>query len=73
MSCAKRSDGRGGSFEKYEIYIAVVIEYCGDRQSGDQVTVEAVDKDIVLLYLVLDEFTVNGRAVEVVVSDVAFE
>ena len=55
------------------IDIAVVLEGCGDRQAGGEGTTEAVDKDVDLLALVLGEFAVNGRAVEVVASDVAFE
>ena len=55
------------------IDIAVFLEGCGDRQTGGERPAEAVDKDVDLLALVLGEFPVNGRAVEVVASDVAFE
>jgi len=55
------------------IDIAVVLEGCGDRQAGGEGTAEAVDKDVDLLALVFGEFAVNGRAVEVVASDVAFD
>ena len=54
------------------IDIAVVLEGCGDRQAGGERTAEAVDKDVDLLALVLGEFAVNCRAVEVIASDVAF-
>ena len=72
---AERSDGCGGSIEAHEMHIdiAVVLEGCGDRQAGGEGPAEAVDKDVDLLALVLGEFTVNGRAVEVVTSDVAFK
>lgn len=72
---AERSDGCGGSIEAHEMHIdiAVVLEGCGDRQAGGKGTAEAVDKDVDLLALVLCEFAVNCRAVEVVASDVAFE
>ena len=72
---AERSDGCGGSIEAHEMHIdiAVVLEGCGDRQAGGEGTAEAVDKGVDLLALVLGEFTVNGRAVEVVTSDVAFK
>ena len=72
---AERSDGCGGSIEAHEMHIdiAVVLEGCGDRQAGGEGPAEAVDKDVDLLALVLGEFAVNGRAVEVVASDVAFE
>ena len=52
---------------------AVVLEGGGDRQAGCERTAEAVDKDIDLLALVLGKLLVNGSAVEVVASDVAFE
>lgn len=55
------------------IDIAVALECCGDRQAGDEGSAEAVDKDIDLLSLVFGKFTVNGRAVEIVASDIAFE
>ena len=55
------------------IDIAVVLEGCGDRQAGGEGAAEAVDKDVDLLSLVPGEFAVNGRAVEVVASDVAFQ
>ena len=55
------------------IDIAVVLEGCGDREAGGERASETVDKDVDLLSLVLGEFAVNGRAVEVVASDVAFE
>ena len=55
------------------IDIAVVLEGCGDRQAGGEGPAEAVDKDVDLLALVLGEGFVNGRAVEVGTSDVAFE
>ena len=72
---AERSDGCGGSIEAHEMHIdiAVVFEGCGDRQAGGEGPAEAVDKDVDLLSLVLGEFAVNGRAVEVVSSDVSFE
>lgn len=75
VSHAERSDGCGGSIESHEmhIYIAVVLEGCGDRQTRGEETSEAVGKDVALLSLVLGELAVNGRAVEVVASDVAFE
>lgn len=53
--------------------IAVVLESCGDRPAGGEIPAEAVDNDVDLLALVLGEFAVNGRAVEVVASDVALE
>ena len=53
--------------------IAVVLEGCGDRQAGGEGAAEAVYKDVDLLSLVLGEGFVNGRAVEVDASDVAFE
>lgn len=53
--------------------IAVVFEGGGDRQVGGERTAEAADKDVDLLSLVPGEFAVNGRAVEVDASDVAFE
>ena len=52
---------------------AVVLEGGGDRQAGGERTAEAVDKDVDLLALVLGKLLVNGSAVEVVASDVAFE
>ena len=55
------------------IDIAVVLEGCGDRQAGCEGPAEAVDKDVDLLTIVLGESAVNGRAVEVVASNVAFE
>ena len=72
---AERSDGCGGSIESDEMHIdiAVVLEGSGDRQAGGEGTAEAVDKDVDLLTLVFGKFAVNGRAVEVVPSDVAFE
>ncbi len=72
---AERSDGCGGSIEAHEmnIDVAVVLEGCGDRQAGGEGAAEAVDKYVDLLALVPGEFAVNGRAVEVVSSDVAFE
>ena len=75
VSCAERSDSCGGSIESHEMHIdiAVVLEGCGDRQAGGEGTAEAVDKDVDLLALVFGEFAVNGRAVEVVASDVAFD
>ena len=75
VSRAERSDGCGRSLESHEMHIdiAVVLEGCGDRQAGCEGASEAVDKDVDLLSLVLGEFAVNGRAVEVVASDVAFE
>lgn len=51
----------------------MILEGCGNRQVGGEGTAEAVDKDVDLLALVLGEFAVNCRAVEVVASDVAFE
>lgn len=75
MSRTERSDGCGGSIEtdKMHIDIAVVLEGSGDRQTGGEGPAEAVNKDVDLLALVLCEFAVNGRAIEVVASDVAFE
>lgn len=72
---AERGDGCGRSIETHEMHIdiAVVAEGSGDRQAGGERTAEAVDKDVDLLALVLGEFAVNGRAVEVVASDVTFE
>ena len=55
------------------IDIAVVAEGCGDRQAGGERTAEAVDKDVDGLTLVLGKLLVNGRAIEVVPSDVAFK
>lgn len=74
-SRAEGSDGCSGSIETHEVHIdvAVALECCGDRQAGDEGSAEAVDKDIDLLSLVFGKFTVNGRAVEIVASDVAFE
>lgn len=64
----ERCDGCGGSIEAHEMHIdiVVVLEGCGDRQAGDEGPAEAVDEDIDLLSLVLSEFAVNVRAVEVV-------
>lgn len=53
--------------------IAVVFEGGGDRQVGGERTAEAADKYVDTLTLVLCEGFVNGRAVEVDASDVAFE
>ena len=72
---AERSDGCGRGIETHEMHIdiAVVAEGCGDRQAGGEGTAEAVDKDVYLLAIVLGKLAVNGRAVEVVPSDVAFQ
>lgn len=75
MSRAERSDGCGGSIHADEVNadLAVVLESCGDRQAGGERPAEAVNKHVCLLALVLGEGGVNGGAVEVETSDVAFE
>ena len=52
---------------------AMVAESSGDRQPGGERAAEAVDKPVDLLTLIFGKFLVNGRAVEVVPSDVAFK
>ena len=71
----RANDGCCVSIEKHEKHkdFAVILEGCGNRQVGGEGTAEAVDKDVDLLALVLGEFAVNCRAVEVVASDVAFK
>ena len=75
VSRAQRGNSGGGSIEAHEMHIdiAVVLEGCGDRQAGGERTAEAVNKDVDLLTLVLGKLLVNGRAVEVVTSDVTFQ
>lgn len=75
VSRAERSDGCGGRIESDEMHIdlAVIAEGSGDRQAGGERPAEAVDKHVYLLTLVLSEGGVNGGAVEVIASDVAFE
>lgn len=72
---AERSDGCGRGIETHEMHIdiAVVAEGSGDRQAGGERPAEAVDKYVYLLALVFGKLAVNGRAVEVIASDVAFE
>ena len=55
-----------------QIDTAVVLEGCGDRQAGGERSAEVVDKDVDLLAFVLGKLAINGRAVEIVVSDVTF-
>lgn len=71
----ERGDGcrRGIESDEMHIDIAVVLEGCGDRQAGGEGAAETVDKDVHLLAVVLGKFAVNGRAVEVVPSDLAFQ
>lgn len=55
-----------------QIDTAVVLEGCGDRQAGGERSAEVVDKNVDLLAFVLGKLAINGRAVEIVVSDVTF-
>ena len=71
----ERSDGCGRSIESHEMHIdiAVVAESSGDRQTGGERAAEAVDKPVDLRTLIFGKILVNGRAVEVVPSHVAFK
>lgn len=53
--------------------IVVVPDGFRDKLTGSVRSAKAVDNDFNLRALVLGEFAVNCRAVEVVVFDVAFE
>ncbi len=55
------------------IDIAVILEGSGDRQAGGERAAEAVNKHVHLLALVVGKCPVNGVAVEVLASDIAFE
>lgn len=75
VSRAELSDGCGRSIETHEMHfdIAVVLERDGNRQTGGNRGAEAFGKYVDLLSLVLGEFAVNNRAVEVAASDLSFE
>ena len=75
MRSTERSDGGCRGIEPHEMHIdiAVVFESGGDTEAGGERAAEAVNKDIDALPLVLGEGRVNGLAVEVRASNVAFK
>ncbi len=75
MRRTERSDCCGGSIEsdKMHVDIAVVAERCGNGEAGGERASEGIDKHIDLFAVVLGKLAVNGSAVEVVPSDVAFQ
>jgi len=53
--------------------IAVVAESGGDREAGGERAAGGIDKHVDLFALVVGKRPVNGVAVEVLASDIAFE
>lgn len=71
-SSARRAGG-GIEPDEMHIYLTVVLERGRGGKAGGERAAEGVNEDIDLLSIVFGEFAVDGGAVEVIPSDVAFE
>lgn len=75
MSRAERRYCSGGGVQpdKMHVDVAVVAESSGNGKAGGKGATERVDEHVNLLAVVPGKLAVNGRAVEVGASDIAFE